>query len=472
MTPPHGCDARLGSPSDPHGDPPHRDRPTACAQIVLARAAEYNTITPALRDELAAAIDDADADRDVRVILLRAEGPAFCAGYGLDWSTAAQADESKRIASGGRVWDSVADLRMMGTLRRDLHEALVRAEADDRGRAGLVHRRRHRHGALRRHDRRGRERDLRLSAGARLGHADDGDVGLPDGARAREALSAHGRRDPARKAASSASSSRSSPTPSCTRTRSALARAHGAGADQSARDAEAALQPDRREHGLRVERLLGTLFDGVARHTQEGLDFVRRADDVGFRQAVRERDDPFGDYGSRAEASLSRLASSRFPDRAAAARRRRMGRFITLAMCGVILVGVAGCAKRCEQKAERQQAKADAEAAKYPPPPAKSKMAQITAGHARGRRDEDHGPAGRQQGLRDGQGVHPVLLRRRQHALRRLLEGQGRVIFQGGNAWGAGRGKVVRVDTIRAKTATPTRSSRGAATHSRTRIGA
>jgi enoyl-CoA hydratase len=54
------------------------------------------------------------------------------------------------------------------------------------------------------------------------------------------------------------------------------------------------------EHlGLAQTRLLGTLFDGVARHTQEGLDFVQRSCDVGFRQAVRERDDPFGDYGSR-----------------------------------------------------------------------------------------------------------------------------------------------------------------------------
>ncbi|TMA56175.1 MAG: enoyl-CoA hydratase, partial [Deltaproteobacteria bacterium] len=51
--------------------------------------------------------------------------------------------------------------------------------------------------------------------------------------------------------------------------------------------------------GFASSRLLGTLFDGVARHTQEGHDFVRRAEAVGFRQAVRERDDPFGDYGSR-----------------------------------------------------------------------------------------------------------------------------------------------------------------------------
>ena len=45
-------------------------------------------------------------------------------------------------------------------------------------------------------------------------------------------------------------------------------------------------------------RTLGTLFDGIARHTQEGLDFVARSQEVGFRQAVRERDNPFGDYGS------------------------------------------------------------------------------------------------------------------------------------------------------------------------------
>jgi len=41
----------------------------------------------------------------------------------------------------------------------------------------------------------------------------------------------------------------------------------------------------------------GTLFDGIARHTEEGYDFLSRAKEVGFRQAVREQDDPFGNYG-------------------------------------------------------------------------------------------------------------------------------------------------------------------------------
>jgi enoyl-CoA hydratase len=64
----------------------------------------YNTITPALRDELAAAIDAADADRDVHVILLRAEGPRSAPATALDWATAAQAREGgqRSGASGTR----------------------------------------------------------------------------------------------------------------------------------------------------------------------------------------------------------------------------------------------------------------------------------------------------------------------------------------------------------------------------------
>src|SRR5207248_2872409 len=48
----------------------------AVRSLVLCRATEYNTITPQLRDELAGAIEEADRDHAVRVILLRAEGRA------------------------------------------------------------------------------------------------------------------------------------------------------------------------------------------------------------------------------------------------------------------------------------------------------------------------------------------------------------------------------------------------------------
>jgi enoyl-CoA hydratase len=49
--------------------------------------------------------------------------------------------------------------------------------------------------------------------------------------------------------------------------------------------------------GLAATPLLGTFFDGIARHTPEGFAFQRRAAEAGFKQAVRERDEPFGDYG-------------------------------------------------------------------------------------------------------------------------------------------------------------------------------
>lgn len=49
--------------------------------------------------------------------------------------------------------------------------------------------------------------------------------------------------------------------------------------------------------GLHSTQALGTLMDGVARHTAEGYDFQRRAMRDGFREAVRERDEPFGDQG-------------------------------------------------------------------------------------------------------------------------------------------------------------------------------
>ncbi len=84
--------------------------------ITLSRAREYNTITPQLRDDLAAAIDAAEASPDARVILLRAEGPAFCAGYALDWGTAVEGRAEDAARDGRRrVWDSVADMRMIGS---------------------------------------------------------------------------------------------------------------------------------------------------------------------------------------------------------------------------------------------------------------------------------------------------------------------------------------------------------------------
>jgi len=265
-------------------------------RIILCRAAEYNTITPQLRDELAAAIDAADADHDARVILLSAEGPAFCAGYGLDWSTRAQAEESAERRA--RVWDSIGDLRMIsqfvavymklwyaskptiaavqgwciggGTDMVLCADMIVAGESASFGyppsrvwgtpttsmwvyRMGLERAKRY------------------LLTGDEITAPEAARMGLILEVVADDKLEDH----------AVALAERTAPVPLNQLQMLKLLCNHTA-----------------ENMGFATSRLVGSLFDGIARHTQEGLEFVARAREAGFRQAVRERDEPFADYGS------------------------------------------------------------------------------------------------------------------------------------------------------------------------------
>jgi enoyl-CoA hydratase len=263
--------------------------------VVLSRADAYNTITPELRDELAAAIDEADADPAVRVILLRAEGPAFCAGYGLDWSTQYQA----QVESAERVWDSVMDARLIGSFV-DVYMKLWYAKKPTIAAvqgwciAGGT--------------------DMVLCAdvivageGASFGYPPARVWGTPTTAmwvyrmgieRAKRYLLT-GDEIPAPKAVELGLILETVPDDELLDHATALA-------ERMARLPESQLimlkllcNQTVENMGLASSRTLGTLFDGIARHTQEGLDFVTRSREAGIRQAVRERDDPFQDYGSR-----------------------------------------------------------------------------------------------------------------------------------------------------------------------------
>ena len=265
-------------------------------EIVLTRAAEYNTITPALRDELAAALDEADADRTAHAILLRAEGRAFCAGYGLDWSTQAQAREGGRSE---RVWDSVADHQMMSRFV-DVYMKLWHSRKPTIAavQGWCI----------------GGGTDMVLCAdlvvageSASFGYPPARVWGTPTtamwvyrmGVEKAKRYLLTGDEIPARKAAEIGLILEAVPDAELEDHAFALA----------ARIARLPLNQlvmlkmlcnqTVEQMGLANTRLLGTLFDGIARHTQEGLDFVSRAGEVGFREAVRERDDPFEDYGSR-----------------------------------------------------------------------------------------------------------------------------------------------------------------------------
>lgn len=271
--------------------------------ITLSRPGEYNTITPAFRDELARAIDEGDALPGARVLLLRAEGPAFCAGYGLDWSTAAQAREARApdaaSGEGARAWDSVSDLRMMGRFVETYLKLWYAKKPTLAAVQGWCI---------------GGGTDLVLCAdlivageGARFGYPPSRVWGTPTTAmwvyrmgieKAKRYLLT-GDEIPARRAAEIGLILEVVPDAALQDHAMAMARRMAMVPTSQLVMLKLLCNQTVENMGFASSRTLGTLFDGIARHTQEGLDFVSRAEAVGFRQAVRERDDPFADYGSR-----------------------------------------------------------------------------------------------------------------------------------------------------------------------------
>ena len=273
----------------------------AVRHLVLCRGAEMNTITPELRDELDAALDGADRDPEVKVVLVRAEGRAFCAGFGLDWSTAAPSSTDEPQGRPERVWDSVADVQMIGRFGNTfakLHSISKPTVAAVQGWcvAGGT--------------------DMILNAdvivaaeSARFGYPPARVWGVPEAPWvwvARLGLERAKRYLFTGDELTAAEAARIGMILECVPDDELLARA-----TQLAR--RMALLPlnqlqmmkwllndvARHQYQPETSRLLGYLFDGVARHTQEGLDFVARAQEIGWRDAVRERDRPFGDYGER-----------------------------------------------------------------------------------------------------------------------------------------------------------------------------
>jgi enoyl-CoA hydratase len=267
----------------------------AVRRLVLCRADAYNTITPGLRDELVAALDGADREPGVKVVLLTAEGPAFCAGFGLDWSTVGERGD-------GPVWDTVADVRMISTFGRAfarLHEiskptlAAVHGWCVAGGTDMVLN------------------ADLILaSESARFGYPPARVWGIPEAPwlwvarlgleRAKRYLFT-GDELTGAEAAAAGMVLECVPDAELADRATALAQRMALLPLNQLQMVKWSLNDvARHQYQPDTSRLLGFIFDGVARHTQEGLDFVARAQEVGWREAVRERDRPFGDYGERA----------------------------------------------------------------------------------------------------------------------------------------------------------------------------
>jgi len=271
----------------------------AVRHLVLCRPDEFNTITPTLRDELDAALDGAERDARIKVVLLRAEGRAFCAGFGLDWSTTpmpASADGEDRP-----VWDSVADIQMIeqfGKTFAKLHAiskptvAVVQGWCVAGGTDMVLN------------------ADLIVAGdSARFGYPPARVWGVPEAPwvwvarlgleRAKRYLFTGDEITAAEAAASGMILECVADDVLQDHARGLAQRIALLPLNQLQMMKWALNDVARHQYAPDTSRLLGFIFDGVARHTQEGLDFVDRAQTIGWRDAVRERDRPFGDYGER-----------------------------------------------------------------------------------------------------------------------------------------------------------------------------
>ncbi|MGZ8632748.1 MAG: crotonase/enoyl-CoA hydratase family protein [Solirubrobacteraceae bacterium] len=261
------------------------------ATLTLNRPQRLNAITPELVEDFGAALARALADDDVRVVRLRGAGRAFCAGYDIGWGSA-----SMQAAEAGAPWDPIADY---ATMRRfvDAYMALWRspkpvvAQVHGYCVAGGT--------------------DFALCCDL-IVCAEDCRIGYPParvwgspttamwmyrlGLERSKRLLLTGDAIDGRRAVEWGLASEAVAPDELEAAGLALARRVALLPHNQAAMMKLLVNQAFEQMGLHTTQLIGTLLDGAARHTPEGMAFTQRGlADVGG--AVADRDAPVGDNG-------------------------------------------------------------------------------------------------------------------------------------------------------------------------------
>jgi enoyl-CoA hydratase len=264
------------------------------ARITLNRPERLNAINRAMPAEIREAVSEANNDPGVHVIVLRGAGPAFCAGYDLDWGTKLSVEAWD--ASGG-VWDPVVDYRMMG---ENVRCYMSLWESPKPVIAGV-------HGWCV-----GGGTDMVLCADQIIA-AEDSRMGYPPsrvwgtpttamwvyrvGIERAKRLLLTGDAIDGKSAAEIGLVGKAVPADRLDAETDALARRMANLPVNQLVMLKLLVNQTFENMGLRTTQLVGTLFDGAARHTPEGIAWQKLAMEIGYREAVRRRDAPFEDYG-------------------------------------------------------------------------------------------------------------------------------------------------------------------------------
>jgi enoyl-CoA hydratase len=267
------------------------DAADGVATLTLNRPERLNAITPELIADFREALARAQADGEVRVVRLRGAGRAFCAGYDIGWGS-----RSMTEAEAGAPWDPIADYETMRGFV-DTYMALWRSPKPVVAQV---------HGACV-----AGGTDFALCSDL-IVCAEDCRIGYPParvwgspttamwmyrlGLEHSKRLLLTGDAIDGRRAVEWGLASEAVPAAELDDAGLALARRVALLPHNQAHMMKLLVNQAFEQMGLHTTQLVGTLLDGAARHTPEGVAFTRRGlEDV--RGAVAERDAPFGDYG-------------------------------------------------------------------------------------------------------------------------------------------------------------------------------
>jgi enoyl-CoA hydratase len=270
----------------------------AKAYLTLNRPERLNAINDEMPGEIRAAVERANNDDAVRVIVVQGAGRAFCAGY--DLKQFAEGEVGARWANRGVTWDPVRDYREMRrntddffTLWRSLKPTIAKVQGH--AVAGGS--------------------DIALSCDL-LVIADDARIGYPParvwgcpttamwvyriGAERAKRMLLTGDTIDGATAAQWGLAVESVPPAALDAAVEKLAdRIAGVPTNQLVMQ-KLMINQALDNMGLQGTQLLATLFDGVARHTPEGYWFKQLAEQEGFHAAVEWRDSgrPIPDGGT------------------------------------------------------------------------------------------------------------------------------------------------------------------------------
>jgi enoyl-CoA hydratase len=263
------------------------ERTGRIARIRLSRPDRLNAISAAMPRELREAVDRANAEDDVHVIVLSGEGRAFCSGY--DLKTFA---ETPRPTHGSQdmPWDPMVDYAIMSRFTQDimsLWRSLKPVVCKVQGHAVAG------------------GSDVALACDLVI-MAEDAKIGYPParvwgcpttamwvyrvGAERAKRMLLTGDLISGVEAKAMGLVMDAVPAERLDEAVEALASRMASVPKNQLMMQKLMINQAYENMGLASTQLLATLFDGMARHTPEGVAFKARCEAVGFRRAVAERD--------------------------------------------------------------------------------------------------------------------------------------------------------------------------------------